>query len=409
MTNSDSTTNTNYPRLLSFTLDGWDVLGGRVTVSLKDGVAVLVGRNGAGKSSIIEGFEAISLCATGKINRVRQDGDYSIPKILEIEVLTPTARLLKYSYELVNLSSSVDDLDFDDSTDDKSDESQFSWNDSCQYIDGDREVLWKTENGITAFYISDNPIITVLGNTNLLRKNIPENPLLKIPNEIQWIYSILNRVHILGKTSVRKTSRRRPSQLRVSRKGIAASSFDIVDSLAQKIFRRMGKEEIDELENICQRIEIGSKITIQKFILSQEFKDKFEEEEYIASVLLDGINIGLLSDGTLRILSILMELILSSSISTTIIEEPETQIHPALLSRLLNEIEAYTYGENLILSTHSPQVVSWTDPEKIHLVHRNDGQTFVRKLKEDEIQQVIAYLSEEGGLGEWIYSGIIDE
>jgi hypothetical protein len=39
----------NPPRLLSFTLDGWPVLGGPVTISLNDGVAVLVGRNGAGK------------------------------------------------------------------------------------------------------------------------------------------------------------------------------------------------------------------------------------------------------------------------------------------------------------------------------------------------------------------------
>jgi recombinational DNA repair ATPase RecF len=63
-------------------------------VSLHDGVAVIVGLNGAGKSSVIEGFEAISLYAIGKINRVRQNDDDSIPKILEIEVLTPTVRLL---------------------------------------------------------------------------------------------------------------------------------------------------------------------------------------------------------------------------------------------------------------------------------------------------------------------------
>jgi predicted ATPase len=55
--------NENQPRLLSFTLDGWDVLGGKVSVSLSDRVAVLVGQNGAGKSAILEGFEAIALLA----------------------------------------------------------------------------------------------------------------------------------------------------------------------------------------------------------------------------------------------------------------------------------------------------------------------------------------------------------
>jgi predicted ATP-binding protein involved in virulence len=80
-----------------------------------------------------------------------------------------------------------------------------------------------------------------------------------------------------------------------------------------------------------------------------------------------------------------------------------------MLSKLLNEIETYTYGENLIVSTHSPQVVSWTRPERINLVHRKDGQTFVQKLAEDDIHNIIEYLSEEGNLGEWIYSGILDE
>ena len=82
---------------------------------------------------------------------------------------------------------------------------------------------------------------------------------------------------------------------------------------------------------------------------------------------LDGVNIGLLSDGTLKSLSILIELISSNPSSTIIIEDPESQIHPAMLAKLLNEIETYTYGQNLIVSTHSPQVVSWTSPEKINL------------------------------------------
>jgi predicted ATP-binding protein involved in virulence len=80
-----------------------------------------------------------------------------------------------------------------------------------------------------------------------------------------------------------------------------------------------------------------------------------------------------------------------------------------MLEKLLNEIESYTYGQNLILSTHSPQVVSWTDPDKINLVYRENGRTFVRKLGADEIHNVADYLNEEGDLGDWIYSGILDD
>lgn len=411
MSNPDS--NTNQPRLLSFTLDGWSVLGSRVTVSLDDGVAVLVGRNGAGKSAILEGFEAISLCAIGRFNQLVYDSE-SFPKILEIEILTPTARRLEYRYEFITLASSDEYLNFDDSDDsidEKSEVSRFSWNDCCRYINEGEDHLWTTNNGVTTFNTEDEPIITVLGNTNSLRQSFPETSGIKLPNEMLWVYSVLRGVRLLGKTPIRQRTRRQPSQLRVSSKGIYTRPFSLGDILARKILRLIGKDELSEIESICQRVGLGSKISVQKFILSRDSGEKIEneDEEYISSVLLDGVNIGLLSDGTLRVLAILIEIIASSPNTTTIIEEPETQIHPGMLAKLLNEIETYSFGENLILSTHSPQVVSWTSPDKIILVHRDNGRTFVRKLGEDQIHNVIEYLSEDGELGEWIYSGILDD
>ncbi|VXD11263.1 conserved hypothetical protein [Planktothrix serta PCC 8927] len=403
--------NTNQPRLLSFTLDGWTALGSQISLSLFDRVGVLVGRNGAGKSAILEGFEAISSRAIGRLSRFRLLDSDSIPKILDIRISTPTERQLRYRYELIFIPSSTNDSDLDESTNESSEESQFSWNDCCQYADGDQEILWTTETGVTTFSNGGDPTITILGNTNSLRQaHLPENSRLKLPDEMQWVYAVLRGVRLLGKTPVRQTSRRRPSLLRVSSRGISLGAFGLADSLARKILR-LEMRELDELESVCRRIGLGNKITVQKFVLSEEPREKIEDEgeEYVSSVLLDGVNIGLLSDGTLRVLSILIEIIASYPNATTIIEEPETQIHPGMLAKLLNEIETYTLEENLILSTHSPQVVAWTSPEKINLVYRNHGQTTVRKLGEEEIHKVVEYLYEEGDLGDWLYSGILDE
>ncbi len=401
---------TSQPRLLSFTLDDWTALGSQVSVSLHDGVAVLVGRNGAGKSAILEGFEAISSWVTGKNTRYRQLDSDSLPKILNIEILTPTARRLGCIFELIFPSTITDSLDIDDSTNETPEEREFILNERCQYIDGEKELLWTTEAGVTTLNNNNDPIVTILGNISSLRRSsLSENIRQKLPQEMQWVYAVLRGVRILGKTPIRQTSKRRPSLLPVSSKGIS-SSVGLADSLARKILRRQG-EELDELENVCQRIGLGSNITIQKFISSGEPRAKNEDksEEYISSVLLDGINIGLLSDGTLRVLSILIEITASRSNWTTIIEEPEIQIHPGMLAKLLNEIETYTFEENLILSTHSPQVVAWTSPEKINLVYRNNGRTNIRKLHEEEMQNVVQYLYEEGDLGDWVYSGILDE
>jgi recombinational DNA repair ATPase RecF len=130
--------NENQPRLLSFSLDGWDVLGGKVSVSLSDRVTVLVGRNGAGKSAILEGFEAITSLAVGRFSRNRLNDSENFPKILHVEILTTAQRRLKYQYELIPLAISIEDSDIDESTNesDNSEENHFSWNDCCQYLDG---------------------------------------------------------------------------------------------------------------------------------------------------------------------------------------------------------------------------------------------------------------------------------
>ncbi len=412
--------NTSQPRLLSFTLDKWNALGGEVSISLADKVAVLVGRNGAGKSAILEGFHAISSWASGKLTRFRQFNSNSIPQILDIEILTPTERVLKYRYELVFLPAAtdapdIDGSDVDDSTSDGSEENQYSWNERCEYIDRD-ELLWITETGVTKFNNNGDPIIAILGNTSSLRQlHIADSQRLSlnIPIEMQWVYSVLRGVRVLGKTPARQTVRRYPSIIKVSRKGMSSNAYGLADMLTRKILRLISAGELKEFESVCQRIGLGSKITVQKFLLNEDsrekIKDKDEDEGYVSSVLVDGVNIGLLSDGTLRVLSILIEVVASYPSSTTIIEEPESQIHPGMLDKLLNEIQTYTFEGNLILSTHSPQVVGWTSPNEINLVFRNDGRTIVRKLNEKEIHSVTEYLYEEGDLGEWLYSGIIDE
>lgn len=392
---SNTNSNTTQPRLLSFTLDDWSVLGGQVSVSLQNGVVVLVGRNGAGKSAILEGFKAISSIATGGTI-----GRSSTPKILKIEISTPSDRRIEYTYEFIILDTSTNETEV---------KLSFTWDDHCQYLDGDKELLWTTEHGVTTFKNKGNPIITIIGNTSSLQTTtLSANSPIQLPIEMQWISSVLNGVHLLGKVPVRTTSERQEAAPSTSNKFIY-SDFDLINQLCFKILRLMRTDEFHELESVCQRIGIGNKIDVERFFPTRISREDIEGTEYIFLVLLDGVNIGLLSDGTLRILSILTEIMTPYLSPTIIIEEPETQIHPGMLEKLLNEIEAYTYGENLILSTHSPQVVAWTSPENINLVHRKDGQTFVRQLDEDEIHNVIEYISDEGDLGEWIYSGILDE
>lgn len=391
------------PRLLSFTLDDWPVLGGPVSLTLSDGVAVLVGRNGSGKSAIVEGFTAIAKIATNRFARIPGENG-NLPKTLVIDILTPQSRRLRYEYHLLTLPTEVDSLELEDN--DENHGEQFSWNDSCQYLDQDKEIVWRTEFGETTLYLHDQPLIAVLGSFNLLDRILISNKKQQIefPAEMEWLYHVLSGCQILNKQAVRKFSMRRESLLKKSRPSV----LELADMIAHKIIR-LDEDVFDELTGVCSRIGIADQIVVKKFVVDMTGADESREDEQIFEVSLNGTNIGFLSDGTLRVLSILVDIIRSSSISTLIIEEPEQQIHPGLLSKLLREIQAYTVDENLIISTHSPQVVAEMRPEQIHLVERVAGRTTVRQLNSSEIDNVHAYLTEEGDLGEWLYSGMLDD
>jgi predicted ATP-dependent endonuclease of OLD family len=399
----------NPPRLLSFTLDGWPVLGGPVTISLNDGVAVLVGRNGAGKSAILEGFSRIVSFARNGFKGLSSNGfiheniDENIPKLLEIKLLTPTNRQLVYKYEIIKLPAFVQVITIHKNrVKDNTEEMQLLWSEFCQYADDSQEALWIAKDGVTTIYKNNVSVYStnsLIQSSHSSQKSLPE-----LPDELYWVRSVLGEINLLDKYPIRSISQRIPLVLRFED---YSKPFHVIDlgNLSSKFRRNLrytitNQDQIKEFENVCQRIGIVNKISEKKFL---------GDDEYLSEILFDGINVGLLSDGTLRILSILLEILNSNLDSTLIIEEPETQIHSGMLEKLLNEIESYTYGKNLILSTHSPQVVSWTQPDKINLVYRQDGQTFVRKLGADEIHNVADYLNEEGDLGDWIYSGILDE
>ena len=121
-----------------------------------------------------------------------------------------------------------------------------------------------------------------------------------------------------------------------------------------------------------------------------------------------GIDIGMLPDGTLRALEILVGLV-DDATSVLIVEEPETGIHPGLLARILAEFDAYADDKQVVLSTHSPQVVAWARASELRLVRWEENHPTARSLTDEEAARAASYLNEEGDLGEFAFGGGLDE
>lgn len=146
---------------------------------------------------------------------------------------------------------------------------------------------------------------------------------------------------------------------------------------------------IPEVEEIVPKIR-GQKVEVA-------FKEKYSD------MIIDP---DFLSDGSLRILAILFSLFDENFVVAY--EEPENCIHPHLLESVIDIMKKS--GKTVILTTHSPYLLDYVDPENVILVAKVDGETKIKRLEDtDEIEAVRKYISEGGTLGEAWFSGIIGE
>lgn len=98
-----------------------------------------------------------------------------------------------------------------------------------------------------------------------------------------------------------------------------------------------------------------------------------------------GYSAGLLSDGTLRLLSLLAILRTPDPPPLICIDEPEIGLHPDWIKLIAELLESAATRTQVIVSTHSPQLVSHVKPEHVVVVEKENGRTTLSRLEEDEL------------------------
>lgn len=91
-----------------------------------------------------------------------------------------------------------------------------------------------------------------------------------------------------------------------------------------------------------------------------------------------------LSDGTVNLINIIIALYFEDK-SLVIIEEPERNIHPALISRMVEMMKDAARKRQVMVSTHNVEIVKAADPQDIYLISRGEGGfSFVSRPYEKE-------------------------
>lgn len=121
-----------------------------------------------------------------------------------------------------------------------------------------------------------------------------------------------------------------------------------------------------------------------------------------------------LSDGTKRLFYIIGSFVYSEPNQIYLLEEPEIGIYPHQLNLLMNFIKAQSQHTQILLTTHSPQVLNCLTEEELDriIVARYEGKagTKMYHLSDEEKGFASNYMKNEAFLSDyWMQSGFMNE
>ena len=104
------------------------------------------------------------------------------------------------------------------------------------------------------------------------------------------------------------------------------------------------------------------------------------------------------SDGTLRMLGILTALYQQPPRSLLAIEEPELTIHPGALGVLCDALQEASLRSQVIITTHSPDLINRFPADNLVVVEKEDGVTKAGPVNENQRRAIAEKLFAPGEL-----------
>ena len=164
----------------------------------------------------------------------------------------------------------------------------------------------------------------------------------------------------------------------------------------QNVANTIKEEYPDIFQNILEKMkrrvpgigDIKSAVTQDKRLLL-EFQDKTFKDPFIDKYV---------SDGTLKMFAYLVLLNDPSPHPLLCIEEPENQLYPKLLNELVEEFREYTErGGQVFVSTHSPSLLNAANVEDVFWFSKKNGYSSVLRAADDK--QIVAYMNDGDKMG----------
>lgn len=194
------------------------------------------------------------------------------------------------------------------------------------------------------------------------------------------------------------------------------SIYDIDPKLVKHATLITGKAELEEdgsnlsliLNNILESRSLKNKLMnllqeLLPFINSLNV-EKYSDKKSVLFRLQENysnnkyIPASLISDGTINITALIVALFFEEK-PLTIIEEPERNIHPFLISKLVDMMKDASRNTQIIVTTHNPELIKYAGLENILLITR-DENGFSKISRPADNEEIAIFLQNEIGIDE---------
>lgn len=196
---------------------------------------------------------------------------------------------------------------------------------------------------------------------------------------------------------------------------LGISTYDFDPRLPKKAVPITGRTELEEdgsnlalvLKNILESKENKRKFTnlikdllpfvenlaVEKFAdrsLLFKLLEHYNPKQYLPS--------SFISDGTINVAALLIVLFFEQN-PFIIIEEPERNLHPALMAKVVGMLKEASEKKQVLVTTHNPEIVKHVDLQDLLFISRND-KGFSEISRPGEKESVLTFLQNEIGVDE---------
>lgn len=172
-------------------------------------------------------------------------------------------------------------------------------------------------------------------------------------------------------------------------------------SNAASVLQEMERHDKDSLKRIKELLaaivpyteSVGSKKHGNK--LSLEFVQEWTKNN---RVKFEAFN---MSDGTLRVVGLLLAVYQAPRPTLLVLEEPEATIHPGALGAILDLIRDASHNMQVLVTTHSPELIDaarWVKPEHLRIAVWQDGASHILPVSDTAAQVLRDHLMGPGEL-----------